>query len=181
MGLLHKGDCVDDIRRQIHAVLLEPGNFLLNIVFQEIAKSFPETIGEEAKFPLKVLLVEDLVYPYAATGGLSAVRRADTALRRAHGVSTELDLLQTVNGRVKIEVDLASVRDKDALADALQSLRLEVIQLLPKAGDMENDGGSDQVEAAWVNQATGQKMEAGGLSIPKKTSLQTDTEINLLI
>lgn len=66
---------------------------------------------------------------------------------------------------MKVEVDLASVRDKDALTDAFQPLRLQVIELLPKAGDVENNGGSDQVVAARVDQATRQEMEAGDSSI----------------
>lgn len=62
---------------------------------------------------------------------------------------------------MQIEVDLAAVGHKDALARPFEALGFELVQLLEEAGRMEDDTGADEVHAHGVDQAGGQEVEAG--------------------
>lgn len=185
LGLLHVLDGVDDVRGELGAVLLEAGNLLLDVVLEQVAKALLIARRELAQLALKELLVEDLVdantTPLDATQkvspcpmftarracsrrvaypGLCAVRRANAAPRGANLALAQLHLLETVDGGVEVKVDLAAVRDEDAVVDVGQALGLEFAELLEEARDVEDDAGADEVHAVRVDEAGGEEVEA---------------------
>jgi len=61
---------------------------------------------------------------------------------------------------VEVEADLAAVRHQNALAGALEPLGLEFLELGEEAVRVEDDSGTDEVDAHGVDQARGQEVEA---------------------
>ena len=58
-----------------------------------------------------------------------AVRWADAPPGGADGVGTELDLLEAVDSDVEVEVNGAAIGDEDAIADIVEALLLERLEL----------------------------------------------------
>lgn len=89
------------------------------------------------------------------THSLGAVGRSNAPSGGADLAGAQLDLLEAVDGGVQVKVDLAAVRDEDAVAHAGQALFLEALELFEEAGDVEDDAGADEVLALGVDQARG--------------------------
>lgn len=106
-------------------------------------------------FPARRACSRRVAYP-----GLCAVRRANAAPRGANLALAQLHLLETVDGGVEVKVDLAAVRDEDAVVDVGQALGLEFAELLEEARDVEDDAGADEVHAVRVDEAGGEEVEA---------------------
>lgn len=90
---------------------------------------------------------------------LGAVRGTDTTACGADLAVTELNLLEAIDGSVKVEVDVAAVGDEDTVVDIGEALRLELAELAEEAGDVEDNRGTDQVHAVGVDETGGEKVE----------------------
>ena len=90
---------------------------------------------------------------------LGAVRGTDTTAGGADLAVTELNLLKAIDGSVKVEVDVATVGNEDTVVDIGETLLLELAELTEEAGDVEDDGGTDEVHAVGVDETRGKKME----------------------
>ena len=94
-------------------------------------------------------------------GGLRCICRADSTAGSANLARSKLDLLESVDGDVKIQVDGDTIRDEDTVVDVLQALLLQDRQLGEESGDMEDHTRSDEVDLAVLgDQTAGKEMEA---------------------
>lgn len=57
---------------------------------------------------------------------------------------------------MKIQVDVDSVGNENAIVDIGETLGIELLELLEERGNVENDGGADVVDASRVNQSRGE-------------------------
>lgn len=90
---------------------------------------------------------------------LGAVRGTDTTAGGADLAITKLNLLETIDGSVKVEVNVAAIGDEDTVVDIGEALLLELAELAEEAGDVEDDRGTDEVHAVGVDETGGEKVE----------------------
>ena len=159
MHTYHELHGIDNMVLQLDPVLVEALDLLLDVVGQEIAVALLVAGLELSQLAVEKLLVKHLCVVDAAPGGLGAVAWANAPLGGAHGIVPELDLLEAVDGSVQVEVDVTTVADQDARAGVLDALGLDVSQLLEEGGQVEDDAGADEVDAAERDEARGQQVE----------------------
>jgi hypothetical protein len=168
LRIRHKVDAIHHKLGQLLAVLAEARNLLLDIVLQQVAEPLLVTRRQVAQLGLKVRLVKDLVDAYPVAGRLVGVRGPDAAARGADLVARELALLEAVDARVQLQVDLGAVADEQVLARVGQALLLERGEFLEESLDVEDDARANQVGAVRVDEARGQEVEAGdGVSMAR--------------
>lgn len=155
---------------------LVPGNLLVDVVLEEVAKALLEPAGQPAELGLEDDLVEQIAHAETAPGHLCAVGWADAFLgcacvasarcktrRRRHWTLTnhaaaQLDFLEAVGQLVDIENDMGAVGDEDA-AVGVQAVLLERLEFLEEAGDVDDAAASDDVDAVGIDKATGENVE----------------------
>lgn len=77
----------------------------------------------------------------------------------ADSIAAQLNLLQAVDRRMQVEVDVAPVGHKDTLARIRDALLLHIDQLLEEGRHVEDHAGADQVDAALCYEAGGEEVE----------------------
>lgn len=83
----------------------------------------------------------------------------------ANSVTAQFNLLQAVDGRVQVEVDVAPVRYEKTLARIGDSLLLDIKELLEEGRHVEDHARADQVDAALCDEAGGEEVEVVGDAI----------------
>lgn len=61
---------------------------------------------------------------------------------------------------MELQVNVGAVADEDTVADSLEALLFEISQLTPEGLQVEDNTGADEVDAAGVDQAGREKVEA---------------------
>lgn len=148
--------------RKLRAVLLEPANFFLNIVFQEIAVALPVSVGQLAQLALKQFLVKELGQAHTTAGSLGTIAWANSSLGGANSVRAQLDFFEAINSGVEVKVDVASVGYEDALAGIYNSLGLNIGKFLEERWYVEDDARTDQVDAFRRDKTGWEEMEVVG-------------------
>jgi hypothetical protein len=140
---------------------LEASNFLLNIV-GDVSVTCAISDIESAQLALESDLVQDLTNAHTAASGLVTVARTDTLTGGADLAAAETLLLETIDNRVKVEADVRTVRDKDALSGTLQSLGLDSGEFLEETRDVEHGTGTNEVDTFRRDQTGGKDVEVVG-------------------
>lgn len=149
------------VRRE-RSSYLETSKFLLNVVLQ-LAESSAVTGVQGAQLTLEESLIENLTNTDTATGGLVTVAGTDTLAGSTDLATAQLGLFQAIHDGVKVEANVSTVGDEDALSSALQTLVLQRSQLLEETRDVHHGTGANQVDTGRGDETGGKDVEVVGL------------------
>lgn len=151
-------DLVNDILGKAWAPFIVSLDLSLNVVFQKVAVALLEGGGQSSQLVVHVLLVEDLANSDTGTSGLGLVTRADTLLGGAHGILTELNLLETIDKRVQFEQGVSAVADEDAVL-VVEVVLLELLKLVEELRHADDSSGTNKVDGLGVDQTGRENVE----------------------
>lgn len=117
-----------------------------------------EGIPKAAQSPRRHVLVKPNRPQDWTHCSLCRIRRTDAAAGGADLARTKLDLFETVDGDVEIQVDGDTVRDKDAVMDILEALLFQYCQLGEEGGHVEDNSRADEVDLAVLSYQTAREQ-----------------------
>lgn len=150
---------IDNVVCQPLAVTLEALDLGIDVVYESVPESLLVPGGKIPQSAFEEFGMEHLAHGDTAPRGRRGIARTDTTFRGSDGVGAQLNLLGLVDGAVEVEVDVASVRNEDALVNVLQALLLNGLEFREECRHMDDNTGADQVEAVGVQEAGGKKVK----------------------
>lgn len=90
LGGFHECHSIYDVRRKRGTVLLETGDFLLNVVLEQISKALLVPVGKQTELSFEIRLVKDFVNANTAAGSLAAVGWSNALARASNFVLSKL-------------------------------------------------------------------------------------------
>lgn len=156
--MLDHRNLINDILGETRAPFVIFLDLSLDIVLQQIAVTLLVSSSHGSQFLVHELLVEDLANSDTRASGLGLVARADALLGGADGASAELNLLEAIDERVKLEQSVGAVTDEDAVL-VFEIVLLELLELVEELRHADDSSRADEVDGLRVDQAGGEDME----------------------
>lgn len=161
LSALDERDLVHDVLRQPWSPLVVPLDLSFDIVLQDVAVALLVRSGHCPELVVHELFIEDLSYSHTRPAVLGLVAWADTLLGGANGLSSKLDLLQSIDKGVKLKERMRAVADEDTVL-GVETVLLKLLEFVEELRDADDASAANQVRRPWVDEARWQNVEVVG-------------------